>query len=43
MYMEIVNNIFTKQSNIYKKPDIILGFENIISNNSKSFINNSKF
>lgn len=38
-----VNNIFTKQSNIYKKPDIILGFENIISNNSKSFINNSKF
>lgn len=38
-----VNNVFTKNANIYKKPDVILGGENIMSNNSKSFINNSKF
>ena len=38
-----VNNIFTKSSNNYKKPDVVLGSENIESNNSKSFINNSKF
>jgi hypothetical protein len=38
-----VNNIFTKSSNNYKKPDVILGSDNIESNNSKSFINNSKF
>ena len=38
-----VNNIFTKLANNYKKPDVILGSENIQSNNSKSFINNSKF
>ena len=38
-----INNIFTKSSNNYKKPDVVLGSENIESNNSKSFINNSKF
>ena len=38
-----VNNIFTKSTNNYKKPDVILGSDNIQSNNSKSFINNSKF
>jgi hypothetical protein len=38
-----VNNVFTKSSNNYKKPDVILGSDNIESNNSKSFINNSKF
>jgi len=38
-----VNNIFTKLANNYKKPDVILGSDNIQSNNSKSFINNSKF
>ena len=38
-----VNNIFTKLSNTYKKPDVILGSDNIESNTSKSFINNSKF
>ena len=38
-----VNNIFTKSTNNYKKPDVILGSDNIESNNSKSFINNSKF
>jgi hypothetical protein len=38
-----VNNVFTKSSNNYKKPDVVLGSDNIQSNNSKSFINNSKF
>jgi hypothetical protein len=38
-----VNNVFTKTSNNYKKPDVVLGSDNIKSNNSKSFINNSKF
>ena len=38
-----VNNVFTKPSNNYKKPDVVLGGDNIKSNNSKSFINNSKF
>lgn len=38
-----INNIFTKSSNNYKKPDVVLGSDNIKSNNSKSFINNSKF
>jgi len=38
-----INNIFTQPSKIYKKPDVILGSDNIQSNNSKSFINNSKF
>jgi hypothetical protein len=38
-----VNNIFTKFSNIYKKPDVILDSNNIKSNNSESFINYSKF
>jgi len=38
-----VNNIFTKLANNYKKPDVILGSDNVQSNISKSFINNSKF
>jgi len=38
-----VNNVFTKSASNYKKPDVILGGDNIKSNNSKSFINNSKF
>ena len=38
-----VNNVFTKPTNNYKKPDVVLGGDNIKSNNSKSFINNSKF
>lgn len=38
-----INNIFTQPSKIFKKPDVILGSDNIQSNNSKSFINNSKF
>lgn len=38
-----VNNVFTKQSNNYKKPDVILGGDNIKSNNSESFINYKKF
>jgi len=38
-----VNNIFTKSANNYKKPDVTLGGNDIQSNNSKSFINNSKF
>jgi hypothetical protein len=38
-----INNIFTKSTNNYKKPDVILGSDNVQSNNSKSFINNSKF
>jgi len=38
-----VNNIFTKSANNYKKPDVTLGGDDIQSNNSKSFINNSKF
>jgi hypothetical protein len=38
-----INNVFTKSSNNYKKPDVVLGSDNIQSNNSKSFINNSKF
>jgi hypothetical protein len=38
-----VNNVFTKPTNNYKKPDVVLGSDNIQSNNSKSFINNSKF
>jgi hypothetical protein len=38
-----VNNVFTKPTNNYKKPDVVLGSDNIKSNNSKSFINNSKF
>ena len=38
-----VNNVFTKSSNNYKKPDVVLGGNNVKSNNTKSFINNSKF
>ena len=38
-----VNNVFTKPTNNYKKPDVVLGSDNIQSNKSKSFINNSKF
>lgn len=38
-----VNNIFTKSSSNYKKPDVILGSDNIQSNNSESFINYKKF
>lgn len=38
-----VNDIFTKPTTNYKKPDVVLGGDNIQSNNSKSFINNSKF
>ena len=38
-----VNNVFTKSSNNYKKPDVVLGGDNIESNNSKSFINYKKF
>ena len=38
-----VNNIFTKESNIFKKPDVNLGEENIDYNNTKSFINFPKF
>jgi hypothetical protein len=38
-----INNIFTKGSNSYKKPDVFLGGENIASNISKSFINFTKF
>ena len=38
-----VNNIFTKSSSNYKKPDVILGGDNIQSNNSESFINYKKF
>jgi len=38
-----VNYVFTKPTNNYKKPDVVLGIDNIESNNSKSFINNSKF
>jgi GTP cyclohydrolase III len=37
------NNIFTKLANNFKKPDVILGGDNIKSNNSNSFINYSKF
>ena len=38
-----VNDVFTKPSNNYKKPDVVLGSDNIKSNNSKSFINYKKF
>lgn len=38
-----VNNVFTKSTNNYKKPDVVLGSDNIQPNNSESFINNSKF
>jgi hypothetical protein len=38
-----MNNIFTKSLSNYKKPDVILGSENIMSNNSPSFINFKKF
>jgi len=38
-----VNDIFTKPSNNYKKPDVVLGSDNIKSNNSESFINYKKF
>jgi len=38
-----INNIFTKSLSNYKKPDIILGGENIMSNNSPSFINFKNF
>jgi hypothetical protein len=38
-----MNNIFTKTLNNFKKPDVILGGENIMSNNSNSFINYRKF
>jgi hypothetical protein len=38
-----VNNVLTKSANNYKKPDVVLGGNNIKSNNTKSFINNSKF
>lgn len=38
-----VNNIFTKSSGNYKKPDVILGGDNIQSNISESFINYKKF
>lgn len=38
-----MNNVFTKGSNNYKKPDVNLGEENINFNNSESFINFPKF
>jgi hypothetical protein len=38
-----MNNIFTKTLNNFKKPDVILGGENVMSNNSDSFINYKKF
>ena len=38
-----MNNIFTKSLSSYKKPDVILGSENIMSNNSPSFINFKNF
>lgn len=38
-----INNVFTKSASNYKKPDVTLGGDDIQSNNSKSFINNSKF
>jgi len=38
-----MNNIFTKTLGNFKKPDVILGGENIMSNNSNSFINYKKF
>ena len=38
-----INNIFTKPLSNFKKPDVILGSENIMSNNSNSFINYKKF
>ena len=38
-----MNNIFTKSLNNYKKPDVVLGSDNIKSNNSESFINYKKF
>jgi hypothetical protein len=38
-----MNNIFTKSLNNYKKPDVVLGGENVMSNNSNSFINYKKF
>jgi hypothetical protein len=38
-----MNNIFTKSLSSYKKPDVILGGENIMSNNSPSFINFKNF
>lgn len=37
-----INNIFTKDT-YFQKPDVILGSENIKSNNSKSFINYKMF
>ena len=38
-----INNVFTKSTNNYKKPDVVLGGDNIKSNNSESFINYKKF
>ena len=38
-----INNVFTKSTNNYKKPDVFLGGDNIKSNNSESFINYKKF
>jgi hypothetical protein len=38
-----VNNVLTKPSYTYKKPDVVLGSNNIKPNNSKSFINNTNF
>jgi hypothetical protein len=38
-----INNIFTKPLSNFKKPDVVLGGENIMSNNSNSFINYKKF
>ena len=38
-----MNNVFTKSQGNFKKPDVILGGENIMSNNSNSFINYKKF
>jgi hypothetical protein len=38
-----MNNIFTKTLNNFKKPDVILGGENVMSNNSNNFINYKKF
>jgi len=38
-----MNNIFTKTQSNYKKPDVVLGGENVMSNNSNSFVNYKKF
>ena len=38
-----MNNVFTKSLNNFKKPDVILGGENIMPTNSPSFINFKNF